>query len=289
MIRITNSLDATHSPDSYPYTGQNREPICVCAGMGVDSTAMLIGLHQRGIRPDLITFADVGSEKPETYLFVPILREWLRSVDFPELVVVRLRCPRAGHASLHANMLANEALPSQAFGMKTCTLRWKVAPQDDWQIRWKPIATSIGTDRKVHKLIGFDATEGHRIKSGGTYGIRSTEKKHTKLQKVYVVEFPLREWGWDRDRCKREIDAAGLPVPVKSACFCCPASKKAELYDLDLLQLRTAVRMEEAYRNGKHFGPDSTTVGLGRKFQWGPILSERLDDEFQSPHVNAVT
>lgn len=288
MIRITNSLDATHDPATYPHSGLNSEPICVCAGMGVDSTAMLIGMHQRGIRPDLITFADVGSEKPETYLFVPILREWLRSVGFPELVVVRLRCPRAGHTSLHDNMLTNETLPSQAFGMKGCTLRWKVAPQDDWRIQWKPIAASIGTGREVGVLIGFDATEGHRVKSGGTYGIKSTEKKHSKLQKVYSIQYPLREWGWDRDRCKREIDAVGLPVPVKSACFCCPASKRPELYELDLRQLTTAVRMETGYRQGKHFRPDSTTVGLGRKFEWGPILSERLDDECQSPYTQAA-
>jgi hypothetical protein len=46
----------------------------VAYGMGVDSTAMLIGLEQRGIRPDLILFADTGSEKPDTYLYAPIFR-----------------------------------------------------------------------------------------------------------------------------------------------------------------------------------------------------------------------
>lgn len=283
MYHVTRSLDATHRPEDYPWTGFNAEPICVCCGMGVDSTAMLIGLHQRGIRPDLITFADVGSEKPATYLFVPFLRQWLRDVGFPELVVVRLRCPRAGHTSLHDNMLTNETLPSQAFGMKSCTLRWKVAPQDDWRIRYAPIAATIGTDRQVHKYIGFDATEHHRIKHGGsTYGVKSAEGRHKLLQQAYSVEYPLREWGWDRDRCKREIIAAGLPVPVKSACFCCPASKLHELHTLDLAQLKTSVRMEEGYRAGKHYRPDSTTIGLGRKFRWAPILSERMDDECQS-------
>ena len=137
-------------------------------------------------------------------------------------------------------------------------------------------------------MIGFDATENHRIKSGGTYGIKSTEKKHKGLQKVYKVEYPLREWGWNRSRCKQEIHAAGLPVPVKSACFCCPASKRPELYELNLPQLSAAVRMETNYRNGKHFRADSTTVGLGRRFQWGPILSERLDNECQSPFIETT-
>ena len=60
-----------------------RPPLVVAYGLGVDSTAMLIGLAQRGIRPDLILFADVGGEKPDTYLYAPIIRQWLRDVDFP--------------------------------------------------------------------------------------------------------------------------------------------------------------------------------------------------------------
>lgn len=36
-------------------------------GGGVNSTAMLVEMHKRGIRPDLILFADTGGERPETY------------------------------------------------------------------------------------------------------------------------------------------------------------------------------------------------------------------------------
>ena len=69
------------------------QPIVVAYGMGVDSTAMLVGLHQRGIRPDLILFADTGGEKPDTYLYAPIIRQWLRDVDFPQFEVVRYKPP----------------------------------------------------------------------------------------------------------------------------------------------------------------------------------------------------
>jgi hypothetical protein len=48
----------------------------------------------------------------------------------------------------------------------------------------------------------------------------------------YVYEYPLREWGWDRERCVTEIEAAGLPVPPKSACFFCPATQPEELVEL---------------------------------------------------------
>ena len=37
------------------------------------------------------------------------------------------------------------------------------------------------------------------------------------------------EWSYNRERCKQIIHAAGLPIPIKSACFFCPASKKAEI------------------------------------------------------------
>jgi hypothetical protein len=37
-------------------------PLSVSYGLGVDSTAVLVGLVQTGIRPDLIMFADVGAE-----------------------------------------------------------------------------------------------------------------------------------------------------------------------------------------------------------------------------------
>ena len=131
----------------------------------------------------------------------------------------------------------------------------------------------------VVKMIGFDATEGHRTKSGGTFPVTKQQRQ------TYDIQFPLRDWGWNRDKCKRVIDKAGLPVPVKSACFMCGASKLHELYDLDIRQLTKAVEIEETYINGKHWrtedhpaGP-STVIGLGRKFRWAPILAERLDNE----------
>lgn len=39
-----------------------QEPIVVAYGAGVDSTAMLIGLRDRGVRVALSLFADTGSE-----------------------------------------------------------------------------------------------------------------------------------------------------------------------------------------------------------------------------------
>ena len=54
-------------------------PLRVSYGVGVDSTAMLIGLNRLGIRPDLILFADTGGEMPETYEYLPIIGRWLKA------------------------------------------------------------------------------------------------------------------------------------------------------------------------------------------------------------------
>ena len=129
--QVTAGVGSTHNPETYP-EARNKQAIAVCCGVGVDSVAMLVEMHKRGMRPDLITFADTGSEKPETYEYLTPLRQWLSDVDFPELVIVKNLCPRAGHQSLHDNCFRNETLPSIAFGMKSCSLRWKKEPQDRW-------------------------------------------------------------------------------------------------------------------------------------------------------------
>lgn len=41
--------------------------IVVNFGGGTNSTALLVGMHERGIRPDVIVFSDTGSEVPHTY------------------------------------------------------------------------------------------------------------------------------------------------------------------------------------------------------------------------------
>ncbi len=40
------------------------QPIAVANGLGVDSTALLVGLMKRGVRPDLNLFADTGARRP---------------------------------------------------------------------------------------------------------------------------------------------------------------------------------------------------------------------------------
>src|SRR3546814_5636213 len=45
----------------------------------------------------------------------------------------------------------------------------------------------------------------------------------------YFYIYPLREYHMDRLACMETILEAGLPLPIKSACYMCPASKPQEL------------------------------------------------------------
>src|SRR5690349_11364520 len=81
------TMNATRDLFSDFASPTDKPAVCVCWGAGWDSSAMLIEMERRGERPDLITFADTGGEKPGTYAFIPTFTEWLLDHDFPAPVV----------------------------------------------------------------------------------------------------------------------------------------------------------------------------------------------------------
>jgi hypothetical protein len=194
--------------------------------MGVDSTAMLVGLAHRGVRPDLILFADTGGERPETYAYLPIIQAWLRRVGFPPVQVVRysLVKPRADgqtYSTLEESCLVNQTLPSLAMGKKSCSLKWKRGPQDKFVDNWQRAVDCWMAGGQVTKAIGYDSGAAD---SKRAWNLTDDRKYH--------YWYPLRDWGWNREECKRQIAAEGLPVPPKSACFFCPASKPWEISEI---------------------------------------------------------
>jgi hypothetical protein len=231
-----------------------------------------VGFAARGERPDLILFADTGAEKPETYAYREVLEEWLARVGFPSVTVVRRPVGPAGYRTLEENVLKNETLPSLAFNMKGCSLKWKAEAMDHFLLGckrgknkrapWAPLVEARERGEKPVKCIGYD---------NGPKDSRRAVGKHE--DENFRYRYPLREWGWDRERCMVEIKAAGLPVPVKSACFFCPASKGWELLWLaakhpDLFV--RALRIEDGARAGKH-GLNEVKGLWGRKAPKGEL------------------
>lgn len=224
-------------------------PLQVCYGIGDDSTAMLVGLWRRGIRPDVITFGNTGSERISTMAYMPVMNEWLRSVGFPEITVCTYQ-PKdfkyyPPYGSLYENCLTNGTLPSLAFsGRKNCSLKWKVEPQNSFMESWEPAKACWAAGGRVMKLIGYDATEEYRadkVEAKLQAGTMASLKDDVER---YEIRYPLIEWGWTRERCIFEIKEAGLNPPGKSACPFCPATKPDELHDLAAEDLLKIVTME---------------------------------------------
>jgi len=231
------------------------QPLVVAYGMGVDSTAALIWMHREGIRPDLILFADVGNEKQETYQYMPVIQSWLDKVGFPRVKVVRY-VPQdfknwPPYYSLGENCLTNGTLPSLAFGFKSCSLKWKVTPQNKFCDVWRPAMKHWTAGGRVQKMIGYDASPRDRQRFAIAAGAQDDEK--------YEYWYPLIDIEWDRDRCIEEIRREDLPgwadiqgtrwvekggAPVKSACYFCPSIQKDEMHWMKKLYLRYIIIME---------------------------------------------
>jgi hypothetical protein len=252
-------------------------PFIVSFGGGVNSAALLVGLHERGLRPDLVTFADTGGEKPRTYAFSDTLQAWLASVGFPALTVVRTVGVRTGDKSLEDACRRLEVLPSRTVGLGTCALRWKIEPQEKHLRKWEPYVECRKRGDKPIRAIGYDAGEERRAKI-----LEDAMCRYT---------FPLIEWGWTRDECVAAIQRAGLPVPPKSACFYCPSSTKAEVLELAQthpLLFKRAVEMERAALAS---GKMHSVKGLGRHWSWEALVAadEESRKQFRERPVEDCT
>jgi hypothetical protein len=237
-------------------------PLAVSNGLGVNSLAMLVGMAQRGIRPDLILNANVGSEKDPTYAYIPTLQEWLAKVGFPDLTVVRYAPSKfknwPPYYSLFENCITNATLPSISFGFSSCSQKWKAAPQHRY-IKQLPLAQQTWlAGKKIIKAIGYDCTMRDKQRQAKAERLIVTYKD--KLAAFYDYWFPLQEWGWDRAECMRQIKAVGLPVPPKSSCIFCVAMQPEEVADLPAHQLRQIVLMEARAKSRL-----KTVEGLWRK------------------------
>ena len=255
--------------------GSARSPLVVAYGVGVDSTAMLVGYYQRGIRPDLILFSDVGAEREATYDYLPIINAWLRSIGWPEVTVVRYVAKNFKHwphyHTIEENILTNVSLPAIAYGGHSCSAKWKISAQDAFLEGWAMAGAAWSAGLPVIRAVGFEASphEYARSKRCSTFPVNEIDAEK------YRAVFPLQEWGWNRDRCIAEIKAAGLPVPSKSSCYFCTAMNPWEVDELTsnkhmrivIIEARTSKRhLDYAESKGWPMGEGvPMTAGLWRK------------------------
>lgn len=241
--------------------------VLVTYGAGRNSTAAIIGMVARSEPIDAIIFADTGGEKPETYAYLRSFAKWLRPHGHA--------ITRVQRTNLHGTSITLEAechrtaqLPSIAYGGKTCSEKFKTQPQEKWCNHWQPALDAWKAGAKVTKIVGYSADELRRVEN-----VKPSEK--------YEHRFPLVEWAWGQEDCEREILAAGLEMPPKSACFFCPSSKRQEIVQLRLKHpdlYQRAIDMEERARPNLR-----GAKGLGRRFSWAEVDVPGLDTPIDTP------
>ena len=225
-------------------------PLIVAYGAGTNSTALLVNYTERGIIPDLILFADTGSERPETYDYLKMFSGWLVSNGMPEIITVKTHL-----LPLYENCIKNNELPSVVYGRKSCSDKWKTQPLNRFM-------RSQGYVKAI-KAIGIDADESHRAGES--------------LLKWIDHIYPLLDLDWGRDECVEAILNAGLPQPGKSSCYFCPNMRQWEIKKLSMDHpelTKKAIIMEE--------NANLTAMrGLGRSYSWKNYLA--TPDMFQEP------
>jgi hypothetical protein len=284
--RRGRSWKPKYAKTSDPHRPLPARPFAVAYGLGLDSTAILVGLVQeyrrartakerRKWRPDVITFADVGSEKKLSYDFLRTMNAYLVKNGFPRITVVAWRTEFTAKGwgsaqTLEQQVLLNQSGPSitEYFGSQSkCSSLWKQQPQNDWMrhssglwervkkkgargYEWRPIGGLIV------KAIGYDATEERRMApdgggSGATFRIKMTKGEGSARGDGYRYWYPLVEWGWDRARCRAEVEREMGVAPPKSSCTFCFAMKPEEVVSLSKDEQKRAAFMELVRRHGR--------------------------------------
>ena len=191
----------------------------VSYGGGTNSTAMLVGMYERGIPVDLILFADPGGEQPYTYEYLPIMDDWLARHGMPRLQTVCCTDKNGDRLTLEQECLRSGTLPAIAYGYKKCSLKHKIAPQEKFCNHYPPCREVWARGEKVFKYIGYDVGEQHRKEGAKAYD--EADQKYTKV-------YALMDWGWTREDCIAAIQQEGLPLPGKSSFFFMLGQKKQE-------------------------------------------------------------
>lgn len=180
------------------------EPLQVLSfGAGTQSTAMLI-LAAEGVlkKPELVMFADTGSETAQTYAHV---QNWAK--PFCNQHQIPFEVVRSSHGSLHEHYLKKRNIPM--IGIAKCTMDFKITP-----IR-----------KRLREIVG---KKNGKVLVHAWLGITMDEEKRRQPGDVKWVEnvFPfLDELKMTRRDCISLLADRGVDVG-KSGCWLCPYQKK---------------------------------------------------------------
>lgn len=163
-------------------------------GAGVQTTAMAIMVAKGELKVDAVVFADTGAEKPETYWYIENYIKPLLERVGKSLQVLKREKTAYYEPTLYDFLWRIKDIPSVQ--QRRCTDHYKI----------RVIQKLVGTEGIL--LIGFSLDEAYRA--------------NRKKPKKYPREYPLIDMGISVGDCRRIIQDAGFPLPLKSSCYFCP-------------------------------------------------------------------
>lgn len=161
---------------------------------GKDSTAMALGMVERGERIDVLLFTATGNELPEVLLHVARVAQ-----------LVGAPVVEPPHRSLHDWIGEYGALPN--WRQRWCTR----------QIKIEPCIAYLQAHPGSTLLVGLRADEEARQ---GLYGEHATYR------------YPLREWGWGLDDVQKFLARNRITIPRRTDCALCYGQRLHEWYEL---------------------------------------------------------
>lgn len=204
-------------------------------GGGIQTIAMCL-MVRRGVlpKPDFIVAADTGREARSTW-------EYMQAYAQPLLAEIGLTVNVAPHDLATVDLYAKNGdllLPVFTADGKLptfCSVEWKARVVERW-------LRSQGASSGTH-WIGFSTEERRRVKR--------------QPPGPWKRRYPLLELMLTRRDCEAIIDAAGLPIPSKSACYMCPHRSNEEwreIRDKYPDQWADAVRIDHEVREADEHG-----------------------------------
>lgn len=213
-------------------------------GGGVNTTALMVLLVEKGMALDEAVFADTGGEIPETYENVSFAEKYLSRHDIP------LRIVKSKNGTLYDTCKRRKVIPSQIW--RWSTRDYKVVPIHSY---YRSLKTHI------YEYLGIAYDEIHRLKSS---------------KQDYITSiFPLVDQKITRRECINIIMQAGLPVPPKSGCFFCPFNSIERWHQIYVNHRQLYLKSMRLEEQSKHF-PRQKLTRLGLR-----ILKSQ---KFSIPH-----
>jgi hypothetical protein len=182
----------------------SKNPLEVLSfGAGTQSTVMLImAVEGRLPKPDLVVFADTGTEKEETYDHV---KNW--AIPYCEQNGIKFEMVSSDKGKLHEYYLKQRNIPM--IGIAKCTMDFKIRPI---RRRLRQIVGKKNGVPLVHCWIGITEDE--------------KQRKHPSSVKWIVNKYPLID---EINLTRRQVISILHDREIKigkSGCWLCPYQKK---------------------------------------------------------------